>query len=198
MTKGEQTREMILERAAPLFNQQGYFGSSLSDLMRVTGLEKGGIYNHFASKEQLALEAFDYAFGVHTQHMRMALANKKHAVERLHGLIAYFLEIIENPPVPGGCPILNTAVESDDAHPALRDRARRGMNELRGTLERILRRGIERQEIRPDVDVAAITTVFIATMEGAVMLSKLYQDPLYVRQAGEHLGRYIDTELRSL
>ena len=72
------------------------------------------------------------------------------------------------------------------------------MNELRGTLERILRRGIERQEIRPDIDVAAITTVFIATMEGAVMLSKLYQDPLYVRQAGEHLARYIDSELRSL
>ncbi len=43
MSKGEQTKERILERAAQLFNQQGYFGSSLSDIMHETGLEKGGI-----------------------------------------------------------------------------------------------------------------------------------------------------------
>ena len=59
MSKGEQTRERILARSAQLFNRQGYSGSSLSDIMRETGLEKGGIYNHFSSKEQLALEAFD-------------------------------------------------------------------------------------------------------------------------------------------
>ena len=54
MSKGEQTRERILARSAQLFNRQGYFGSSLADIMRETGLEKGGIYNHFSSKEQLA------------------------------------------------------------------------------------------------------------------------------------------------
>src|SRR5438105_3375693 len=64
MRKGEQTREMILERAAPIFNQQGYAGASLSDIMRETGLEKGGIYNHFRGKEELALAAFDYAIGL--------------------------------------------------------------------------------------------------------------------------------------
>jgi len=62
MSKGEQTREMILAQAAQLFSRQGFFGSSLSDIMQETGLEKGGIYNHFSSKEQLALEAFDYAY----------------------------------------------------------------------------------------------------------------------------------------
>jgi len=50
----------IIEQAAALFNQQGYAGSSMSDLMRVTGLQKGGIYNHFRSKDELAL-AFDFA-----------------------------------------------------------------------------------------------------------------------------------------
>jgi AcrR family transcriptional regulator len=60
MTKGEQTRQRIVAEAAPVFNQRGYEGSSLADLMKATGLKKGGIYRHFSSKEELAAEAFDY------------------------------------------------------------------------------------------------------------------------------------------
>ena len=63
MTKGERTRQEIVRNAAPLFNTKGYEGTSLSDLMAATGLQKGGIYRHFASKEELAAEAFDYAWG---------------------------------------------------------------------------------------------------------------------------------------
>jgi len=49
MTKGEQTRKKIVEAAAPIFNQHGYEGSSLNNLMEATGLKKGGIYRHFSS-----------------------------------------------------------------------------------------------------------------------------------------------------
>ena len=64
MTKGTDTKEAILQQAAQLFNRRGFFGAALSDVMDVTGLEKGGIYNHFKSKEDLALQAFDYAIGL--------------------------------------------------------------------------------------------------------------------------------------
>lgn len=52
MSKAQETREKILREAAALFNQYGYSGSSMSDIMRVTGLQKGGIYNHFKSKDE--------------------------------------------------------------------------------------------------------------------------------------------------
>ena len=58
MRKGEQTRQDIIHKAAPIFHQKGYDGAVLSDLMRATGLEKGGIYRHFESKEELAGDAF--------------------------------------------------------------------------------------------------------------------------------------------
>src|SRR5262249_55753872 len=64
LRKGEATRRLILERAAPVFNQRGYAGASMSELVEATGIEKGGIYNHFGSKEELAVEAFDYAIGL--------------------------------------------------------------------------------------------------------------------------------------
>jgi len=62
MSKGQRTRERIVAEAASLFNQRGFDGSSMSELMEATGLEKGGIYRHFSSKEELAAEAFDYAW----------------------------------------------------------------------------------------------------------------------------------------
>lgn len=61
MSKSEETKAKILQQAAELFNQQGYAGSSISDIMRVTGLQKGKIYNHLQNKDDLALQAVDFA-----------------------------------------------------------------------------------------------------------------------------------------
>ena len=70
MRKGEQTRQEIIRKAAPIFNQKGYDGAALSDLMRATGLEKGGIYRHFESKEELAGDAFDHAWKIAMDALR--------------------------------------------------------------------------------------------------------------------------------
>ena len=195
MSKGEQTRERILARSAQLFNRQGYFGSSLADIMRETGLEKGGIYNHFSSKEQLAVEAFDYAYELVQQRMRQALAGKLHAREQLQSLVSVFQGIIEDPPIIGGCPILNTAIDADDANEALRDRARSAMDNLRSTIHRIITKGIERQELRPGIDPDEVASILIATLEGAIMLSNLYKDPVHMKRAAGHIVNYIETVL---
>jgi AcrR family transcriptional regulator len=73
MSKAQETKTRIIAQAATLFNQQGYTGTSVSDLMRATGLQKGGIYNHFHSKDELALEAFDFAVNCVQQKFMGAL-----------------------------------------------------------------------------------------------------------------------------
>jgi TetR/AcrR family transcriptional repressor of nem operon len=193
MSKGEQTRERILARSAQLFNRQGYFGASLADIMRETGLEKGGIYNHFSSKEQLALESFDYAYGLVQQRTRDALSGKYNAIERLLAIVSVFQSEVDDPPVAGGCPILNTAIEADDANEVLRDRARFAMDSWRTTIHRIVNKGIERHEIRPGVDADEVASILIATLEGANMLSNLYKDPIHMQRATDHMVHYIET-----
>ena len=193
MSKGEQTRERILARSAQLFNRQGYFGASLADIMRETGLEKGGIYNHFSSKEQLALESFDYAYGLVQQRTRDALSGKFNAIERLLAIVSVFQSEVDDPPVAGGCPILNTAIEADDANEVLRDRARFAMDSWRATIHRIVNKGIERHEIRPGVDADEVASILIATLEGANMLSNLYKDPIHMQRATDHMVHYIET-----
>ena len=192
MSKGEQTRERILASSAQLFNRQGYFGASLADIMRETGLEKGGIYNHFSSKEQLALESFDYAYGLIQERVRQALSGKYNAIERLLAIVSVFQGIVEDPQA-GGCPILNTAIEADDANESLRDRARSAMDNWRTTIHRIVNKGIERQQIRPGVDADEVASILISTLEGEIMLSNLYKDPGHMQRAANHIAHYIQT-----
>jgi AcrR family transcriptional regulator len=90
MSKAQETREKILREAAALFNQYGYSGSSMSDIMRVTGLQKGGIYNHFKSKDELAIQAFDFAAECMRKQYLTALKGKHNSVDRLKAIISLF------------------------------------------------------------------------------------------------------------
>ncbi|TVP61829.1 MAG: TetR/AcrR family transcriptional regulator [Nodularia sp. (in: Bacteria)] len=193
MSKGEETKAKILQQAAELFNQQGYAGSSISDIMRVTGLQKGGIYNHFQSKDELALQAFDYAIACVSKHYRIVLRSKRHAIDRLQAIIEVFSNFADNPPIQGGCPLLNTAVESDDTHPVLRERTQKAMNSWLHLICRIIETGIEKGEIRSDVNADEFATIITATLEGAIMMSKLYGDSIYMQRAVNHLNQYIDS-----
>jgi AcrR family transcriptional regulator len=192
--KGQLTRQRVIEQAAPVFNQRGYWGSSLRDLMQATGLEKGGIYNHFRSKDELAAAAFDHNVDLMRVRIRSALAGRRHAAERLRAITDVYRTFAVDPPFAGGCPILNAAVDSDDTHPMLRRKAQDAMRELRdGTIVRIVARGVERGELRPEIDPEAVATVFVASLEGALMLTHLYGDEQYIATANDHLDAYISS-----
>ena len=195
MRKGEQTRQEIIRKAAPIFNQKGYDGAALSDLMRATGLEKGGIYRHFASKEELAAQAFDYAWQ-QTLHTRIHdLDSISNSVDRLKQLLANFVE--RRGIVPGGCPLLNTAIDTDDGNSVLRERARSALRGWRDYLVSIVRAGIRAREIRRGTDAKKLATLIISSLEGAVMVCRLERDEGALRVMRAHLESYLETEIRA-
>jgi TetR/AcrR family transcriptional regulator, transcriptional repressor for nem operon len=194
-TKGERTRERIVAAAAPLFNQRGYAASSMADVMTATGLEKGGIYRHFASKDELALAAFDYTVELQTAQLRALVQAERGVVRRVTALARAVANVIERPAVPGGCPLLNTAVESDDGrgavHVALRKRTRAAMRGLVDYTRGIIEDGIGAGELSRSVDATAEAEFLLGALEGALMLSKLYDDPRYVRQAVDRAAAHV-------
>ena len=92
---------------------------------------------------------------------------------------------------------MNTAVESDDAHPVLRKRAQGVMDDWRDMVRRVIQKGIVRGEIRPDVNPDEVASVMITLLEGAVMMSKLYDDAIHLERAIKHLNNYIQVELQA-
>lgn len=191
-TKGERTRARIVADVAPLFNERGFAGASMADLIGATGLRAGGVYRHFEGKEALAIAAFDHAAATHWTFYQKAVAGATGAAERVAALATAMASIVETPLIAGGCPLLNAAIEMDDAQPAMpamRARVRRAMELLVGLPRRILTEGIVAGEIASSIDAAAEARLVIATMEGAIMLAKLYDDPAIAREAA---GRVAD------
>jgi TetR/AcrR family transcriptional repressor of nem operon len=194
MRKGQQTRLEIIRKAAPIFNQRGYDGAALSALMKATGLEKGGIYRHFDSKQQLAAEAFDYAWQETLLARIRDLDAIPNALDRLKLFVANFAE--RRGAIPGGCPLLNTAIDTDDGNVVLRGRARKALHEWRNYLISVIAGGIKERDIRPGVDAKKLATLVISSLEGALMVGRLErsEDPLRAVQA--HLNSYLETEVR--
>jgi AcrR family transcriptional regulator len=190
LRKGEATRRLILERAAPVFNQRGYAGASMSEVVEATGLEKGGIYNHFGSKDELALEAFAYSISLMVDAFAAAQEGKV-GVDRLIAIIDVFGRWADRPLIPGGCPIMNTAIESDDTHPALAARARDAMESWHRLIGSIVKDAKARGELDPDVDPYHLATLVTSTLEGSLMLSKLFHDPAYMHRAVASLTEHV-------
>jgi|SRR5437762_1184528 len=194
MSKGEKTRQRIIAKAARLFNQHGFEGSSMSELMEATGLEKGGIYRHFSTKEELAAEAFDHAWRSAFDDRMRDLDSVPNSVDRLKRFVRNFVE--GRPSVPGGCPLLNTAIDADDGNPVLRDRALKALHSWRTRLASIVSRGIQKNEIRRGIHPKKLATVIISSLEGALMISRLENHREALLAVQSYLDKYLETEIR--
>jgi TetR/AcrR family transcriptional regulator, transcriptional repressor for nem operon len=195
MNKGEQTRETIIHKAINLFNTKGYAASSIADIMEATGLQKGGIYNHFSSKDELSLEAFEYASELIGRRLTAAVKGETNAIAKLVALVNVFRMYSDNPPFPGGCIMMNAAIESDYGNPSLRVKATKEMDDFRRLIRYVLDEGIKRRQIKPSVNSDYLATNIISTLEGSVMLTSLYRDPTHVERAIHFLEDYIKREL---
>lgn len=193
MSKGEQTRRRIVARAATVFNVHGFAGTSMGELTRAVGLEKGGIYNHFPSKEALALAALGYAVDQIGGRFLDAMAREERALDKLMALVGVFRHYTDEPPLKGGCPVFNTAVEADDLYPALRERAQEAMTSWHRLIGSTVKAGVQRGELRPDADPRVVASVMTSILEGALVLTRLYGDQVYLERAAEHLRWYLDS-----
>ncbi|MFK8104438.1 MAG: TetR/AcrR family transcriptional regulator [Saprospiraceae bacterium] len=176
MTKSEKTRQLILERAAALFNQKGYSGTSMSDIMKATGLTKGGLYGNFNSKEEISVAAFEHAVEIVNHKVGKRTYVIYNTIDKLKAVVYFYKEHIFNPPVAGGCPILNTSIEADDNNPKLKEKVVEALDYWHGRIVLTISKGIERKEMKPNVDADKFATCFIGTLEGGIMMARIYKD----------------------
>ncbi len=118
MTRADEHRQRIIAAAAPLFNTRGYAGTSMAHVLEATGLHKGSVYLCFPSKDDLALAVFDYSVELMVKRFQKAITQAgDQAPDQLLAFIDVYANISDGLPVVGGCPVLNAAIESDDAYP---------------------------------------------------------------------------------
>lgn len=173
MNKGEKTRQYIIEKTAPIFNKKGFAGTSLTDMTEATGLTKGSIYGHFANKDEVALAVFDYNLRRTSYALHESVGTRKTAREQLIAFVDSYSRYLKEPCIEGGCPVLNTAIDADDTHPELKQRAADAINNWKRLLVQVITQGIKQKEIPQHVNPEQLALTIIATIEGAMMIWRI-------------------------
>lgn len=173
MSKAERTKQFIIEKTAPVFNAKGFSGTSINDLTAVTGLTKGSIYGNFESKDEVALAAFDYNFNQIVTYIRNEMDRHESYIDKLLVYPKTYRNFLKLDFLQAGCPINNTAAESDDTHPLLREKAAKALQFWKERLENRILTGMERNEIRRDVNINEFTSILISLIQGSVLQAKV-------------------------
>jgi len=197
LTKSEKTKQFIIEKAAPLFNKKGYAGTSMNDIMTATGLAKGGVYGHFESKDEIAAAAFEYSLSQVRSELLSAINKHPSALGKLFAILAFYKNYTLKPSVEGGCPILNTAIDADDAYPFLKKKAKNALNEMLGGLQQIIELGKAMQEIKLSLNSRKVAEMIFAQIEGGIMMAKVSDDVNLLNSVLDNLKIYIDTYIKN-
>jgi TetR/AcrR family transcriptional repressor of nem operon len=173
MSKAEKTREYIVEKTAPIFNMKGYAGTSLTDMTEATGLTKGSIYGNFANKDEVALAAFDHNAKKVNSIIRQEMDKHASIKDKLLVYVDVYENYLKFPFPAGGCPILNTAIDADDTHAILKQKACDAITSWKNSIIKLVDKGIALKEINKATNSEQVALTLIATMEGAIMISKV-------------------------
>lgn len=176
ISKAERTRQFIIEKTAPIFNKKGYTGSSLSELIKETGLTKGAIYGNFKNKDEIAIAAFEFNLSRIREVIDLAKVDEDNAVKKLLMIPEFYRKKARELGANGGCPILNTAVEADDNNSLLYKHVRQTIDQWTSNIEKIINEGKMKEQIRDNVSATELAVVIISLIEGGIMLTMIMNE----------------------
>jgi TetR/AcrR family transcriptional repressor of nem operon len=192
MAKAERTRQYIIEKTAPLFNTKGFDGTTLADLTKATGLTKGALYGNFPDKDAIAQEAFRWSIAKVKSLVQQELQDAKTYKQQLTALVEFFARYVSTPPIPGGCPLLNTAIEADDHRTSMRKVVARELVMTVEFIAGLLEKGIEAGEFQKNVRSRELAYTFFCAIEGALMFSRVERSREPMDIVVQHCKKILD------
>ena len=180
-TKGDITREKILEAARGLFNTKGFNATTISDLVEATGMQKGSLYFHFPGKDAIAREVLKEATDEFMEFLSKVLGGDNPGA----GLENFFRSALDKHLATGfvgGCIFGNTALEMTDFDPEFAGMIDRVFDEWISRVASVVAGAQKRGQIRTDINDEALAKHIIATIEGGIMMSRLKKDERPMRE----------------
>ena len=190
-TKGEITREKILEAARVLFNTKGFNATTISDLVEATGMQKGSLYFHFPGKDAIAREVLNEATDEFMEFLSKVLGGDNPGA----GLENFFRSALDKHLATGfvgGCIFGNTALEMTDFDPEFAGMIDRVFDDWISMVASVVTGAQKRGQIRADINDEAMAKHIIATIEGGIMMSRLKKDERPMRECLDTLRITLD------
>lgn len=152
MSKGEQTRDAILETALAAASTRGLSAISIGELAKEVGMSKSGLFAHFESKENLQLEVMRAATAHYIDVVVAPALRKPRGEPRIRAFFANWFEWSSASKLPGGCLFIAAASEFDDQPGALRDYLESSQRDWLSTLSHAAKMAVDEGHFRKDLD----------------------------------------------
>jgi AcrR family transcriptional regulator len=185
---------MILERSAPIFNKKGIAATAMSDIMDATKLAKGSLYVHFDNKDVLAEAVVDFNLELLAQKLMLLTNRFDHPKEKLFAYIDAYRNPFD-PPVPGGCPMLNFGMEADDQNEAVREQVAAMVNRSQQLIIDIIAQGVRQGIFKADWNYKEFATLMFAMIEGGIMISRTTRKTDKMAIITRNLKKMIEAQL---
>ena len=190
----ENTKKRILKSASILFNTKGYKATSISDITSAAGITKGAIYKHFQDKFHLEKASLQSMTGKVLTALTLKIKEAKDAKSKLWSILDYFADYGKRPPFKGGCPLLNAAVEVDDSDPELKAVVSNIILSIQNGIAKVIQNGIDRNQLRADIDVEEYATIIYSSIEGGIMMMKVTDNDQHLLSVIRFLKRDIESK----
>ena len=189
-------RTQILDAAALLIAERGFTATSIDDVIREARLSgKSHFYHYFKSKEELGYEVLNRQFERFAERGLAILREPMiDPLERLHLFIDSLVALQAERGCKGGSPFGSLAAEMADAHEGFRKRIDIVFERWASQIQSLLWEA--RPQLTEDVDALRLSRFIIATLEGALLMSRVNRDIGVLHGIAADLKRYIGMHVR--
>lgn len=175
--RGENTRRVILQRAADIASVDGLEGLSIGRLSADLDISKSGVFAHFGSKEELQLATLSFARDVFIDRVITPALRSRAGLTRLWRLCEGRLDYMAQRVFPGGCFFTAIAMEFDSRPGRVRDAVVAAERDLLRFYETCIDAAVEQGELDADTDGRQLAFELDAFARTAGANSLLFDDP---------------------
>jgi TetR/AcrR family transcriptional repressor of nem operon len=190
---GRQTREAILDAATELMHLKGYQATTLDDVLRESGVGKGNFYYHFKSKEELGYAILDQIIASFLERTvePCFVDGATPRLAQIHCFLDRVLTAQRQRNCVGGCALGNLASELSDVHEGFRARLSGVFSAWNERLTVALAEAQATGSVRADCRPEAVAQFLVASLEGAILMTKLTKDIEVMERCVEEMKRYL-------
>ena len=193
-TKGQRTRNSILEVAAALATEEGLDPLSIGRLAEAMGMSKSGLFAHFGSKEELQLATVEHAAALFVAEVIDPARSAPKGLARTWALCDHMIGYSERQVFPGGCFFAATSFEFNNRPGPVRDRIESMIRSWLSYLEHAVEQAQAAGELDPKVSAREIAFQLDAFAQASNAQYQLFRDP----QVFDDARRAIQERLESL
>jgi TetR/AcrR family transcriptional regulator, transcriptional repressor for nem operon len=192
-TKGNLTRQNIVKHSMQLFSVKGYFNTSTADILKATGLTKGGLYGHFPSKEDIWYAVYEECVRIWRSIVFDGVKEISDPFERIERVIKNSLKHYLGADLfAGGCFLLNSLVELSGQSSTMNARVLEGFKNFSRLLRLWLEEADQKQLLKDGLNHSGIANFILISLNGAASLYASSKDPAVWEQTIVQLHFYIE------